>query len=239
MRYFLLLVLSILFAGLLASCESDDPTDTSDLIATGKLYTEDIALGSVGNGFRCITCHTPPETDRVVPGQVYVGYPLQNIAHRTGYWGTSTYNLRGAVNRCIDLFMHGQPLTENGETWSAMNVYFNSISPVFNDTLRTFQTERYFVNSTTYDTARYESIYDEGDPVRGEISFRQYCFECHGFGLSNAPEIRYQPERTIASIAIKVRNSTFTSASERMAFFSVNALPSDTLRNIISYLRLR
>ena len=223
---------------LFTGCNSSSTTQTStDYYAMGYNLTNDPTLGSPGNPYVCITCHRPPESDRLYPNTKYPTVDLSHMAFHFTYWGDTTTMLRDAVNRCIVTYMRGTQLTSISDKWLGIQTYLvqnstqaDSIhSFILYDTLK--------LQDGSLDSNAYTNLYRNGLASLGAITYERNCTQCHSYGLDGAIDLTGRTDMAIADIAIKTRWSSTDYSPGLMPFITSDRLSVDSLKNIIAFIR--
>lgn len=87
--------------------------------AGAQMFNDARFSGSDANAFSCSTCHAIGAASG--DGRIYAGFPLDDAASRTRFWGGASTSLLDATNTCVTNFMRGLPLT--GEEPKARALY--------------------------------------------------------------------------------------------------------------------
>lgn len=226
-----------LLCAVAVGCGGDDPpAPAADGLA---LYSgaASAALGAVGNGATCATCHSNDGTPRS-------GDTFRNIAYRTSYKGGDAPTLLDAANACVTGWMGGTALTATDPRWTALQTYLQSISDRSVTTPNTLRPE------VLANEAAYEAMYAGGDAAAGAPLYARFCGTCHNSNLtvnmSRAVTRVNLRSFSVGRIAQKVRTAgpppsgmmdMSDSTPGPMPFFEPDELTPTELRDIIAHVR--
>lgn len=219
--------------------------------AGAQVFNDARFSGSEANAFSCATCHSIGAASGSDgfdgDGRIRPGFPLDDAAARTRFWGGASTSLLDATNTCVTFFMRGPPLV--GDEPKARALY---------EFLATTATESGNAIGSVHD-ARPLTIVENvtsvgrGSTARGAKVWDAACRTCHGDPHTGNGRITdlatIVPEGSVEFaeqvdfpldlvIVEKVRHGRFFGVGGTMPPFSVEQLSDDDLGAVLAFLGL-
>lgn len=219
--------------------------------AGAQMFADPRFSSSDVNAFSCATCHAlgAEANAAVARGErIYPGFPLDDAAARTRFWGGASVSLLDATNACMTFFMRSAtPLS--GQEPKARALY---------ELLATTAQEEGAALASIHEARPLTIVenvtsVERGDRSRGAKVWDAACRSCHGdphTGNGRLTELASRvPEDSVAFaeeagfpldlvVIEKVRHGAFFGVGGTMPPFPVEQLGDDDLGALLAFLGL-
>jgi thiosulfate dehydrogenase len=219
--------------------------------AGAQMFADPRFSGSEANAFSCATCHAigaGAGTDGFDgDGRIRAGFPLDDAAARTRFWGGASTSLLDATNTCVTNFMRGPALVGDEPKARALYEFVASHSTESGAAIGSVHEARPLTiveNVTSVgrgSSSRGAKVWDaacrtcHGDPHTGNGRITELATIVPEGSAEFAEQVGFPLDLVVVE---KVRHGRFFGVGGTMPPFAVEQLSDDDLGAVLAFLGL-